>query len=83
MHMKTGPYSIGYNGHAKSCDCGPCAQSRARALMRRARRIELRPPADRNQAIFVRPHFRRGKYLTKTPNTLDAYRKLLAREFKL
>lgn len=77
----TGPYSVGFNGHAKCCNCKACSKDRAYNLVARVREHEVRPPAD-DATIFVRAHFRRGKYLTKTPGTLRIYQRLLRAEFK-
>lgn len=80
MSNASGPYSIGYNGHAKACDCDACAKKRARDLVARARERSVKAPAP-DATIFVRAHFRRGRYLTKAPKTLGLYRVMLRKEF--
>jgi hypothetical protein len=65
------PYSLGFNGHAKICDCEACAKARAK------RTSELweangsyAAPKTADSTIFVRSYFRRqSNHLRKYPNT--------------
>ncbi len=77
------PYSVGFNGHAKVCDCGKCGLSRARALAVKAKRqAQEVPELKRGATIFVRAHFRKGKHLTKFPTTMRWYKRFLKEEFR-
>jgi hypothetical protein len=73
------PYALGFNGHAKSCDCHACAKTRAR------RTSELweangsfAEPKTADATIFVRSYFRRqSNHLRKYPNTRRIMRALI------
>jgi hypothetical protein len=73
------PYALGFNGHAKSCDCRACAKTRAR------RTSELweangsfAEPKTADSTIFVRSYFRRqSNHLRKYPNTRRIMRALI------
>lgn len=77
--MSNKPYSLGFNGHAKSCDCERCAKSRAK------RTSELweangsyAEPKTADSTIFVRSYFRRqANHLRKYPNTKRIMRELI------
>ncbi len=81
--MKTGAYRVGYNGHARICDCSKCARSRASALLRMIRQKERMDPVYKEGAeVFVQGHFRRApNYLRRAPNTRYQLSRLLSREF--
>lgn len=65
------PYSVGFNGHAKCCDCEKCARARADQVneLWRANGSYARPKTV-DATIFVRSYFRRQpNHLKKMPNT--------------
>lgn len=70
--MKTSrPFSLGFNGHAKSCDCPACAQSRVDAteeLWKKNGSYAI--PKTVDATVFVASYFRRqaGHY-KKKPNS--------------
>ncbi len=77
------PYSLGYNGHAKVCDCGKCGLARARYLAVQARvAADVKPEPTKGATIFVRAHFRKGRHLTKFPTTMRWYKRFLKEEFR-
>lgn len=75
-----GAYSVGYNNHAKICDCSQCAFDRSEAILNRIKKRRKEPLVYKpGCAVFVRAHLRRQpNYLNKTPRT----RKLLELELK-
>jgi hypothetical protein len=69
--MSNKPYSLGFNGHAKACDCEACGKSRAK---RTAELWEANgsyaKPTSADSTVFVRSYFRRqSNHLRKYPNT--------------
>lgn len=74
------PYSLGFNGHAKSCDCNACAKSRAKftaeAWEKNGAYAEPKTP---DATVFVNSYFRRqSNHLKKLPNSRKAVRDLVA-----
>ena len=85
--MKTAdkPYSLGFNGHAKCCDCVKCAKERAERVSKlwEANGSYARPKSS-DSTIFVRSYFRRQpNHLKKFPNTRRLMRALVRNIKKL
>jgi adenine-specific DNA glycosylase len=71
MKSDNKPYSLGFNGHAKCCDCADCAKARAERVSKlwEANGSYARPKTV-DSTIFVRSYFRRQpNHLKKFPNT--------------
>lgn len=73
------PFAVGYNGHARCCDCARCGASRANAV---SELWELNgsyaTPKTADSTIFVRSYFRRQpNHLKKFPNTRRIMRALV------
>lgn len=72
-NSKARPYGVGFNGHARVCDCVRCANVRKRVLDRRLSVMQnlgnnvARMPTSADQTVFVRAHFKRS------PNHLRKY----------
>lgn len=89
-HLKLvpGPYSLGYNGHARSCDCPACAASRAEDIAARARGYgikgkELSLGTVPVKSYTVRAHMRKQRgHLSHLPRTKRELLKLLRKESK-
>jgi hypothetical protein len=75
----TGPFSVGYNGHAKCCDCVDCAKARARRTSElwEANGSFARPKSA-DSTVFVRSYFRKQSgHLNRFPNTKRLMRELV------
>lgn len=81
--LRSGPYTLGLFGHARCCDCARCARARVKILAQRWKHPASPTPASPDATIYVRAHFRRGKYLTRTPRTLRLLKRTMRREFSL
>lgn len=73
------PYSHGFNGHAKSCDCEKCATARAGQV---TELWELNgsyaKPKTADATVLVRSYFRRqANHYNKMPNTRRIMRELI------
>lgn len=68
------PHGMGYNGHAKCCDCKPCAEARKAATLKLwADNGEFAVPASADHTVFVKSFFRRApNHLIKRPNARRA-----------
>ena len=79
--MSERPFSTGYNGHAKSCDCEQCAAARVYTMEKLWRANgRYAEPKSADATIFVRSHFRRGKkHLSRFPNTRTFVKELIAK----
>lgn len=77
--MELRPYTLGFNGHAKCCQCKPCTRDRVKSFKvwySQQAKLPLMP--DPTRTVFVRPHWRRQKgHLKKMP----VFRKALIKEF--
>lgn len=73
------PFSHGFNGHAKSCDCASCARDRVGALKALwAANGKYAVPATADATVFVRSYFRRQpNHLKKRPNAQGRLRALV------
>lgn len=69
--MSDRPYSLGFNGHAKSCDCGRCAKSRVAATQELWKKNgAYAVPKTVDSTVFVASYFRRQpNHLKKKPNS--------------
>jgi hypothetical protein len=79
MQKEVRPFAVGFNGHAKSCECDPCVKARMKAFKAWfAAQSKLPPMPDRTRTVFVRPHWRKQpNHLSKQPR----FRRALIREF--
>ena len=73
------PYAHGFNGHARCCDCGKCAASRAEAVASRwEENGKFAMPKTLDSTVFVNSHFRRApNHLKNFPATRKLMRNLL------
>lgn len=73
------PYSLGFNGHAKSCDCNKCAISRAERVSELwEENGSYAAPKTADATVFVRSFFRRQpNHYKKLPNTRRVMRALI------
>jgi len=74
------PYSLGYNGHAKSCDCPKCARSHAEAVKSLwEQNGSYAVPKSADETVFVRSYFRRQpNHFAKKPDFAKAMRNFVA-----
>lgn len=75
-------YAVGFNGHAKCCDCDRCAKDRAEEIVQtaKARKIRITDPRATVmvKSYTVRAHARRNKnHLGAYPATLKLLKKML------
>lgn len=73
------PYTLGFNGHARSCDCAACAKSRAErvAELWEKNGAYARPKSD-DATVFVNSYFRTQKnHFKRMPNSRNALRALV------
>jgi len=73
------PFSLGLNGHAKSCDCDLCATSRAQKVSELwEQNGSFAEPRTNDSTVFVRSFFRRQpNHLKRYPNTKRIMRALI------
>jgi hypothetical protein len=84
-----GAYSLGYNGHAKSCDCRTCGAYRQAAFAKQLKSIAqvaraapdaVKLPTTVDQTVFVRAHYKRQpNHLRKYPQTRRMFADTLKR----
>lgn len=73
------PYGLGFNGHARKCDCARCAASRAKEVKRYLTAPTVKIPEARDATVLVRAHFRRmPDHMKRYPRSKRALRRLLA-----
>ena len=78
--MESKPYALGFNGHAKKCDCPKCCVSRMREFKKYVRSTMRTMPVmtERTKTVFVRPHWRnQPNHLNKQP----LFKRLIVREY--
>ena len=77
--MSNKPFSLGYNGHAKSCDCDRCAKSHAAHVKKLwEANGSYAVPRSADETVFVRSYFRRQpNHFAKKPDFAKAMRKLV------
>lgn len=77
--MSNKPYSLGFKGHAKSCDCDKCAEHRTQQTMELWKANgSYATPKSVDATIFVRSYFRRSpNHLKKYPKARRAMRGLV------
>lgn len=75
--MARGFGKLGFNGHARSCECGPCIKAKAAAMMEAwEANGKYAVPATPDATVFVNSYFRRQPNHLKTqPKTLAAVQK--------
>lgn len=88
-NSKARPYSVGFNGHAKSCDCKTCGESRRQVFAAqlktvlqasRAAPTVVKLPTSADQTVFVRAHYKRSpNHLRKYPLAKRLFRAVLER----
>ena len=73
------PYALGFNGHARSCDCEKCATVRAERISQLwEENGQAAVPKTLDATVFVRSHFRRqSNHLQRFPETRKMMRSLL------
>ncbi len=72
---KAKPYSVGFMGHAKVCDCEDCAVHRAGESLRMWKEYGAKAEIDPEKTVFVRAFWRKqAGHLRTKPNTLKALR---------
>ena len=73
------PYGLGFNGHARKCDCASCAKARVDAVKAYVKAPKVALPKTQDSTVLVRAHFRRQpRHLKRMPATRDALRSWLA-----
>jgi len=79
MDAEKKPYALGFNGHARSCDCDKCAASRAEVVSERwEENGKFATPKTLDSTVFVNSHFRRSpNHLKNFPETRKMMRNLL------
>ena len=79
MDAEKKPYALGFNGHARSCDCDKCAASRAEVVSERwEENGKFATPKTLDSTVFVNSHFRRSpNHLKNFPETRKLMRNLL------
>lgn len=72
-------YQVGFNGHAKCCECVKCSNDRIHAFrVWFAQQSKLPDMPDRTRTVFVRPHWRKQpNHLRKMP----VFKKMLMNGF--
>lgn len=72
-------FGLGFNGHARKCDCTSCASSRAKEFQRSLTQAHRpKAPTSLQHSVFVRSYFRRQPNHWKSmPNTRALVRGLL------
>lgn len=76
---KTKPWALGFNGHARICDCVPCTGMRV-AAFKKYYSESTKPPLmpDKERTVFVRAHWRKQpNHLTRFPR----FKKALIKTF--
>lgn len=56
----SGPFSEGFHGHARSCRCPRCCESRARQVKESWKEHGAAAEPSRQKTIFVRSYWREG-----------------------
>lgn len=79
-NMSNKPYSLGFNGHAKACDCEKCAKARAeRTAELWEKNGAYAQPKSAGATVFVNSYFRTQKnHFKRMPNSRNALRDLVA-----
>lgn len=59
-------YAIGFNGHARICDCLRCAQDRAKDYLQAHMNSNQFASVDPDKPCYVRAHFRKSPRMWKS-----------------